>query len=430
MIKQTRQYKTRLAVIGSGLAGFAASIFALDRNIPCTQIGNTGAIAYTTGYLDLFGSHQHQLLNSPWEGLDRLRESEPDHPLSRITKKEIQTAFSQFVQTITEMGISYTPAGDHNLYALSPAGTVKPTLSVPRTMLPGVDAKKNNTKTLIIDFAGLQGFSAKEFVANFSNTWPQLSASTLTFPGMEGGSQIFTEVMARALEVPAHREQFAKRIKAVVDDAELVGMPAIMGIHKPDHVHAELERLVGLPLFEIPTIPPSVPGIRLREMFEQAFPARGLTLVPQQKVERLELNNKNATLYLHDNFGKVVIEAETVILATGRFLSGGLQAGRHSVRENLLDIPVIQPEHREDWYQAHYFDPRGHPINRSGIEVDDSFRPLNSHGKPISKHLFAAGILLAHQDWVRQRCGAGIAIASAYKAVEAASRALSSTSGS
>ena len=120
-----------------------------------------------------------------------------------------------------------------------------------------------------------------------------------------------------------------------------------------------------------------------------------------------------------------MIETATTILATGRFLSGGLQADRRGVHETLLHIPVTQPEDRSDWFRAHYFDPRGHLINRSGIEVDAHFHPLDADGRPINDRLFAAGILLAHQDWIRQRCGAGVAIASAYKAVEAASSVLS-----
>jgi glycerol-3-phosphate dehydrogenase subunit B len=44
----------------------------------------------------------------------------------------------------------------------------------------------------------------------------------------------------------------------------------------------------------------------------------------------------------------------------------------------------------------------------------------------VDKRLFAAGILLAHQDWIRGRCGAGVAIASAYKAVEYAQEYLQS----
>ena len=36
----------------------------------------------------------------------------------------------------------------------------------------------------------------------------------------------------------------------------------------------------------------------------------------------------------------------------------------------------------------------------------------------------AAGSILAHQDWKRQKCGSGLAIATAYGAVQACARML------
>ena len=424
MKQSPRRYQTQLAVVGSGLAGFAASIFALERGISTAQVGNTGAIAYTTGYLDLLGGHRHRLLEDPWQGLEALRGDEPDHPLSRIGDADIRSAFHRFTETISEMGIGYSLPGERNLFALTPAGTRKPTLSVPRTMLPGVEAMQRRASTVIVDLVGLNGFSATELVANIKDDWPRLSAARLSFPDMESGAPVFPEVIARALEVPEQRQRFAERLRDAAGDAEYIGMPAVMGMHRPDRVHADLQKLVGLPLFEIPTMPPSVPGIRLREMFEQAFPARGLTLVPQQKVRRVELNADGMLLYLQDSYGEVEIEAQVVLLATGRFLSGGLAADRAGVRETLLGIPVAQPPSRADWYRRQYFDPRGHAINRSGIQVDDRFRPLDKDGEPVSTRLFAAGVVLAHQDWTRQRCGAGVAIASAYRAIQGLSEVL------
>ncbi|MCP3867865.1 MAG: anaerobic glycerol-3-phosphate dehydrogenase subunit B [Gammaproteobacteria bacterium] len=425
MTTKPRVYQTQLAVIGSGLAGFAAAVFALDKGISTAQVGNTGAIAYTTGYLDLLGGCGEQLLEDPWEGLKQLRNDEPRHPLSRVSDGEIQEAFSLFTRALSDMGINYTKPGERNLFALSPAGTTKPTLSVPETMITGVTAKDSGARTLILDFVGLKGFSALELVSNLRKSWPGLTAKRLEFPGMTTGAQLYPEVMARALEVESTRRQLAEMIRHELGDAECVGMPAIMGIHLPDRVHADLQRMVGVPLFEIPTMPPAVPGIRLREMFEQTFPALGLILVPQQKVKNVDLGEAGTVLSLKDSYGDVVIETRAVLLATGRFLSGGLHADRFSIRESLLGIPVTQPEDRAGWYRKDYFDHRGHPVNRAGIEVDELFRPLDASGVPINEGLFAAGILLAHQDWMRQRCGAGVAIASAYKAVEALSGYLS-----
>ena len=424
MKRQVRHHHGELAIIGSGLAGFAASIFALESGIKTVLIGNTGAVAYTTGYFDLLGTSSGKVLRYPWQGLEDLQRNEPDHPLSRIANDDINRAFCQFTSALTKMGIGYTEPSQHNLSALLPGGVVKPTLSVPETMLPGIKAHAAGSRALIIDFVGLQGFSAKEMVANLKSSWPNLSSTTLAFPDMEKGDEVYAEVMARALEVPANRQRLADLIKDKSGDAEIVGLPAILGIHNPDTVHHDMERLIGLPVFEIPTIPPSVPGIRLREMFEYRLPDNGLTLLPQQKVQKLDLGDAGITLSLSDSFGDVVIEAQAVILATGRFLSGGLTADREIIRETLLDLPVKQPDNRNNWHRQNYFDLRGHPVNRSGVNIDESFRPLNKEGQPVDQRLFAAGTLLAHQDWIRQRCGAGVAIATASKAVEAAVRLL------
>jgi glycerol-3-phosphate dehydrogenase subunit B len=209
----------------------------------------------------------------------------------------------------------------------------------------------------------------------------------------------------------------------------VIGLPAILGMHRPDRVHAELQRLTDLEIFEIPTMPPSVPGVRLRELLEQALPRRGVTLIPQHKVAKLLFDADGASLDLHDSFGPIRIRARAVILATGRFLSGGLEAQPNGIREPLLDLPVSQPGGRADWYRERYTDDRGHAIHRAGIEIDDQSRPLGRDGRPFSERLFAAGVILAHQDWIRSRSGAGIAIASAYKAVEAVASCLQGTSG-
>jgi glycerol-3-phosphate dehydrogenase subunit B len=426
MKEKTRVISTDLTVVGSGLAGFAASIFALSRNINTTQVGDSGAVTYTTGYLDLLGYHfpnSMELLADPWLGLQQLREIQPNHPLNSITESEIRNAFKQVTDFLTGSGIRYSQPGKENLQALTPVGTLKPTLCLPETMLAGVEAFRARKNTIIIDFRGLKGFSGRQVAANLKDSWPELTTRRIEFPDARPG-ELYPEPMARSLEVPRNREKLAVLLKQTAGGCEYIGLPAILGIHKPDRVRKELEQLTGKKIFEIPTMPPGVPGIRLREMFQQVFPEKGITLFAQRKVHNLVLHENSAELKLNDNPGPVVIKTQCVLLATGRFLSGGLQAGFHGLKESLLDLPVTQPESRSDWYRKKYTDRSGHPINQAGIEVDSSFRPLDERKMVFSKNLFAAGSLLAHQDWIRGRCGAGLALGTAFKAVEAIERYL------
>lgn len=418
-----RRFTTQLAVIGSGIAGFAASIFAVNRKIAAAQVGNTGAVAYTTGYLDLIGRCDGVAVADAWQALASLRETEPLHPLCRVAPDDIHQAFVEFTDFLGACGLAYSAPGPANITALTPVGTLKPTLCVPVTMVAGPRALANRSPCVIVDFRGLKGFSGAEVVANLRARWPDLTTQRIAFPGMEHG-EVYPEVMARALEVPATREKLAEALRGIAGSARVIGLPAILGMHRPDHVLVELERLTGREIFEIPTMPPSVPGIRLRELFQQVLPQRGVTLIPQQRVTALSFAGDGATLALRDSYGPIRVHAQAVILATGRFLSGGLEAHPAGIREHLLDLPVTQPADRSDWYHERYTDPRGHPIHRAGIEVDDSFRPLTREGRRHHERLFAAGVILAHQDWIRGRSGAGIAIATAFRAVTEAERFL------
>ena len=121
------------------------------------------------------------------------------------------------------------------------------------------------------------------------------------------------------------------------------------------------------------------------------------------------------------------LACRSLLMATGRFLGAGLRAERGRIRETLLDLPVFQPQDRRQWHRRDFLDSRGHPVNQAGIETDRHFRPLDASGRPAFANLFAAGSILAHQDWMRMKCGSGLALATALAAVRACRRALAGT---
>ena len=49
---------------------------------------------------------------------------------------------------------------------------------------------------------------------------------------------------------------------------------------------------------------------------------------------------------------------------------------------------------------------------------DDGFPPLSGK-RPAFEKLHAAGFILAHQDWMRMKCGTGLAITTAFGTVKA-----------
>jgi glycerol-3-phosphate dehydrogenase subunit B len=168
-------------------------------------------------------------------------------------------------------------------------------------------------------------------------------------------------------------------------------------------------------------MPTSVPGLRLVSALEAAVSARGVHRRHQARVRALsfEPSGDAATLDLADAGSAQCGErvgARAVVLATGRFGGRGLVADRAGVRESLTGLPVQAPASRDGWHRRDFLDSRGHPINRVGLAVDAGWRVLGTDGVPVWPRLYAVGSILAGQDWVRTKCGAGLAIATAWAA--------------
>ncbi len=419
-----------VAVIGAGMAGMAAALFAAERGLSCIQIGNGGGILFASGLLDLLGVQplaERRLWRSPYEALEALARERPEHPLARVGSSSIRVAFAAFTAALGSAGLRYAPLGELNRNVLTSIGTIKSTYGVPLSMLAGVDALSARPECLLVDFRGLREFSARQIAATLGAPWPGLRHQRIEFPGCEDVPELYAAHLARALESGETRARTIALVKPLLGDARAIGFPAVLGLARAGEVHAAFEAGLGMPVFEVPTIPTSVPGLRLLAALETAVSARGVRRRHQAGVRALSFDGDTATLELSGIAGAEGgrrVRAGAVVLATGRFMGRGLTADRAGVHESLLGLPVHQPDSREDWHQRDFLAASGHAINRAGIEVDAAWRPLAANGRPAWPRLFAAGSILAHQDWMRSKCGSGLAIATAWAAMEQIARPL------
>ena len=418
-----------ICIIGAGLAGLAATLFAANRGLSCVEVGQTGEINFASGFLDLLGVHpadERHVWSDPWAGIDALVQDIPQHPYARLPREDIQTAFEEILTFLKEAGLPYMRRMNQNSGVLTCLGNIKPTYCVPETMWNGVAAMKQKPACLLVDIRGLKGFSARQIAAGLQNDWPGLRTARISFPGTDHLNEVYTEHMASALILSQNREKLTRVLQPHIKEAQIVGLPAILGLYRTPEVMSDLQKLSGVPFFEIPTIPPSVPGLRLKEAFERGLRTKGVQYLSQQRAREVR---HQADDYFEVGIGRTTTEqtvrSRGIILASGRFIGGGLQADRKRIKETVFDLPVYQPGNRTDWHRREFLDPRGHLVNRSGLEIDDLFRPLDSSCQPAFRTLFAAGSLLAHSDWKRMKCGAGVAIASAFGAVKSFMRLIS-----
>ncbi len=408
-------------IIGAGLSGMAASIFALEHGLSAVQAGVPGESIFAAGLLDLMGVHpvsEGRLRDDPFKAVADLVADEPRHPYAKLSRDDIAAAMDAFTGFLDRAGLGYRGHEDRNVRVLTPVGTEKTTYRAPESMWSGVAALETKAPCLLVDFEGLKGFSARQIVETQKNSWPGLRRARIPFPDMRG--ELVPEKIAFFLEGAETRAKLAEAVRPLLAGEEYLGFPAVLGQYRPRLVHGRLEELLGLKIFEIPTMPPGVTGLRLKTALENELPKHGLTLRNQDMVlGRKVLDNGDFLFDLGRFSPQTTVRAKAAVLCTGRFFGKGLRADRTGVVETVFDLPVVQPESREQWHAKNFFDPGGNPINRAGLETDAFFRPLGADGKPVWKNLHAAGAVLAHQDWMRSKCGAGLAVSTARAAVGA-----------
>jgi glycerol-3-phosphate dehydrogenase subunit B len=98
------------------------------------------------------------------------------------------------------------------------------------------------------------------------------------------------------------------------------------------------------------------------------------------------------------------LPADAFIIATGRYLGGGL-VKRRSVTEPVCDLGVFHEGRRVDreWPERlrHLEQLSPHPAFRTGVLTDDRLRPLDWDGLVAYDNLRAAGSLLGGYDYIR-----------------------------
>jgi glycerol-3-phosphate dehydrogenase subunit B len=191
----------------------------------------------------------------------------------------------------------------------------------------------------------------------------------------------------------------------------------VLGIADPHRTWAELEDRLGRPVFEVPTLPPSVSGMRVFATLRERLRRAGGRLILNNVVTGAESAGRRVTA-VRARVGPrdVVHGADWVVLATGGFASGGLELDSRWVgRETALGLPVVGvPARGSERFHRVYFDE--HPIGRAGVAVDGDQRPLDPGGAPVFDNVRVVGATVAGAEPWREKSGDGLSLATGHRA--------------
>jgi glycerol-3-phosphate dehydrogenase subunit B len=183
-------------------------------------------------------------------------------------------------------------------------------------------------------------------------------------------------------------------------------------------VVADLQHYSGAQIFEIPTLPPSVPGMRLFEIFRAAIvKAGGRLQIGGWVVRGQGENGRLQAIFSEAAARDLEHRANAFLLATGGVAGGGVRTDHAgTVWETALGLPLNAPAERGQWFSPRFLDERGHPIYRAGVATDGQMRPLDADGKVVYANVAVAGAAMAGSDPIRERCYSGLALATGWKA--------------
>ena len=423
---QKQDIKCDVLIIGAGFAGMVAYARASELGLKTIMAGNSSQFYFSSGLFDFIGVYPLDpctVLTNPETGFDLLKKNMPDHPYSKTGLKQILQSFDFITDFLKSAGLEYTPLNHRNISVLTAAGTYKPSFLVPETVRKCMMIQKSKN-LLIIDFKGLNGFSARQIAARLKGNHE--TVHSLTIELSNDNKALLPMHLASMFENDDFLAKIAKQIVNFTCKADLLGMPAVCGINNSLTTLKKLEKMTNLDIFEIPMMPPSIPGLRLKNAFEQQLVKNNTKkqsldtstrFLSQAKIKFLRMNENEFILNAVNQNMETIIKAKCVILASGRFQSGGLYAHRKKILERVFNLPIYQPEHRNLWHHRDFFEKQGHQINTSGVETDNVFRPVDANGSVIHKNLYAAGTILAHNDWTRLKSGSGVSALSAFTAV-------------
>jgi glycerol-3-phosphate dehydrogenase subunit B len=115
------------------------------------------------------------------------------------------------------------------------------------------------------------------------------------------------------------------------------------------------------------------------------------------------------------------IDCDSLVLATGRFVGGGVAEREGGLVEPLLGLALFDPGGRRvDGVPARRLVRRDYegeqPLFTAGVRTDARLRPLDAAGAARCANVFAAGDLLGSFDPARDRTGLGVALVSGRRA--------------
>jgi len=414
--------KPEVVVVGSGMSGLAAGVALAEAGVGVLVLAKgAGSLQLAPGTIDLLG-YAGERVTDPLSAIAKLADRDPRHPYALLGAEAVADAARWLSSRVAEGPLApyrYVGSPEQNMLLPTALGVLRPSALVPETMAAA--DLRHADRIVVVGFRGMKDFYPSLIAENLMRATGgavSVRATQIDPPsGLDGEPGTFR--LARSLDRPGEAAALAARLAAVVQDDEVLALPAVLSIGDPHGVWETLQRVIGRPVCEIPTLPPSVPGLRLFDTLRALLRRAGGRLVTGSHVVGTKSSGDRVeAVRVHVSGGERSYPTRWVVLATGGVASGGLTLDPDwRMWETALGLDVAGvPAPEELRFSSRYLDP--HPLSRAGIAADRDLRPLDADGARRWENVLVVGAALAGAEPWREKSGEGIALASGHRAAQ------------
>lgn len=413
---QSKQTGLDVLVIGAGYAGLVAAWQACRCGLKVRLVAKGwGSDHWGSGTIGVLGyASNDETVLSPQDTLISLIERNPEHPYALAGKEVIANSLVAFQELCKSAGYPLEGSLQRNWLLPSALGAARPTCLASHTMIAGDLSSKS--PVLVVGFRHYQDFYPHLVADNLQLQGIPSKAIVLELKSLENRKFNNSRNLAQLFDTPEFRDEVILALRSQLDGIDRIGFPAVLGLKSALANHTDLEGRLGRQVFEIPTLPPSIPGMRLHNILVAAIEQLGGRIFEGMQVIAAKAGPGRIVSVTTDAGARGrEHNASSFVLASGGIMGGGLKTDFDgSALETVFNLPTTIPEQRSAWLQREFFATGGHEIFRSGIPVNRDFRPVDPNGQVIYDNVMIAGGSLAHSDGMRERSLEGVALSTGY----------------
>jgi len=438
----------KAVVVGGGLAGSSAALELASRGADVTLVSAApGATALSWGTLDIAAASPLRRGGLP------LRDAASGRPLAPIGRMQAVAAANaahpyatllrargpedEVKEAVAALDAWLAPSGLRVHGSLAQTrwlADVHGALRAADLAFSGAGEGDLDSahEIALVDVPGLPGFEVRSALRTLAAEMAvvgiasrALSIVRLALPDSLRDVAAQPARFARCLDTDAVRDALQRAVAALGAEGRLLLFPPVLGLEPAAGTRGWIEATAGCRAAELVGAPSlSLAGFRLDRALDAAQ-RRGRVARIAGRVQRIEIEAARVRAVEMD--GAVTLACDALVLATGRFVGGGIVERGGQLVEPLLGLPLHDlAGRRVDGLSARQLvrdDYEGEqPLFGSGVRTDMRLRPLGSDGLPRFTNCFAAGDLLGSFDPARDRTGLGVALLSGRRAgIEASS---------